>query len=113
MTEATPQPEGEPTEDVSPALRFLALVNLLLPIAGLLAHAAMYAAASPEWTAAYVRGPPIKVIAVVAFINLVGNWFHYRRTRMNLDIFARILTYLWILSIVLMVVYLARSPAAQ
>jgi hypothetical protein len=42
-------------------------------------------------------------------MTLVGNWFHYRRTAMNLDIASRIAIYLWILSSLLLWV---RTPGA-
>ena len=110
---AAPEPEGKQADGVAPVLRFLGLVMFLLPIAGILAHAAIYLLMSPEWMATYLRGTAGKVVAGVAFLNLVGNWLHYRRTRMRLDVFSRILTYLWIITIVLMVVHLTKSAAVQ
>ena len=102
---AAPTPTAE--EEISPLLRWLAIVMLAAPVAGLVAHVALYVAAlsgdvSPEALHAYVLGWGMKAVAFLAFVNLMGNWFHYRHTRMGLDIASRIMTYLWILSIVLL-----------
>jgi hypothetical protein len=96
--------ENEATDEVSPVTRALAVVMFALPVLGILFHAFIYATV-PPWSGDYLHGTGIKIVAAVSFVNLVGNWLHYRKTRMNLDIFARILTYLWILSIVLLVVH--------
>jgi hypothetical protein len=104
----TPQEQQEEQQDEarpeSSLLHWLAVAMFALPVVGILFHAFIYATV-PPWSNEYLRGTPIKIVAAVSFVNLVGNWFHYRRTRMNLDIFARILTYLWILTIVLLVVH--------
>jgi hypothetical protein len=97
-------PESKAPAGPSPLARALAIVMVVLPIAGMLFHVIIYVA-SPAWAAGYVRGSGLMAVAIVSFINLFGNWFHYRHTRMNLDILSRILAYLWVISILLMLVY--------
>lgn len=104
MPDEPPTPESQAPAGPSPLMRALAVVMVVLPIAGMLFHAFIYARA-PAWSNDYIRGPALKTVAIVSFINLFGNWFHYRHTRMNLDIFSRILAYLWVISILLMLVY--------
>ena len=107
MTASPPKPEGGAADEISPALRAIAYVLLAVPLAGIAAHAVIYlvAIASPEgqeWLREYIHSPALKIIAAVSFVCLVGNWFHYRRTRMTMDVFSRIAIYLWILTIVLL-----------
>jgi hypothetical protein len=97
-------PENEAPDEIPPVTCALAVVMFALPIVGLLFHAFIYATV-PPWSNDYIHGLGMKIVAAVSFANLVGNWLHYRHTRMSLDIFARILTYLWILSIVLLVIH--------
>jgi integral membrane sensor domain MASE1 len=89
-------------------MRALAVAMVVLPIAGMLFHAFIYAKA-PAWGNDYIRGPALKAVAIVSFINLFGNWFHYRHTRMSLDVLSRVLTYLLILSMVLMLPGVGRT----
>ena len=101
--------EPQTSESKAPAgpsllARALAVVMVVLPIAGMLFHVFIYLKA-PAWSNDYVRGPALKTVAIVSFINLFGNWFHYRWTRMNLDVVSRILTYLWVCSILLLLIY--------
>jgi len=102
MTETPPQPEEQAQDEMSPALRAIAVVMLVVPLLGLAFHAVVYLQFPRELADAYVFGPGLKIVAAVAFANLLANFFHYRHTRMSLDVAARILTYVWILSIVLM-----------
>ena len=104
MPDEPPKPESEVQDQESPLLYALAVVMFVLPIAGLLFHAFLYMTV-PPWTGDYLHGMGIKIVAGVSFANLVGNWLHYRNTRMTLDVYSRLLTYLWIVSIVLLVVH--------
>jgi hypothetical protein len=102
MTEDSPQPEEQTQDEVSPAVRAIAIVMLAVPLMGLAFHAVVYLQFPRELADAYVFGPWLKIVAAVAFANLLANFFHYRYTRMGMDVAARVLTYVWILSIVLM-----------
>ena len=104
MSDEPQAPENEAADEVSPLTYPLAVVILVLPVVGILFHGFIFLTA-PEWSNDYLHGAGIKIVAAIAFANLVGNWFHYRNTRMTLDVFSRILTYLWILTIVLLVVH--------
>jgi len=100
---AQAESEGEAAEASAWERRTAALL-MVVPVVGILIHAAffVYGVANPQWLTDYVFGPWMKVVAVLAFANLVGNWFHLRRTGMKLDIASRVVTYLWIVSIVLL-----------
>lgn len=104
MPDQPQTPESKAPPGPSPLARTLAVVMVALPIVGVLFHAFIYLTA-PAWSNAYVRGSALIAVAIVSFINLFGNWFHYRWTRMNLDVASRILTYLWICSILLLRIY--------
>jgi hypothetical protein len=85
---------------------------MAVPVVGILVHAAffLYGVAHPGWLHDYVYGPWLKyLVAPLSFANLVANWIHYRRTWMRLDIAARIMTYLWIISYVLLFLYCKRG----
>jgi hypothetical protein len=112
MTSSAPPPEAEtetgPDEGPSPAMRTLGIVMIVIPVLGLAAHVVMYLVAMdqggrPPWMVEYMHGPVMKIVGFLAFLNLVGNWLHYRHTRMRLDIAGRILTYFWIISLVLLI----------
>jgi hypothetical protein len=105
MSASTPDPQTE-TQPPSTLMRQLAIIMLILPAFGLVIHAAMLITiwtteSTPDWMLSYIKGYGIKLSVILAGINLLGNWFHYRHTRMPLDVLSRILTYLWILSLVL------------
>ena len=104
---ATPRPP-ESDQTVSPLLRLLAAVMLILPIAGLLGHAAVWGLLSHEVLRTYVYGPWLKAAVILAFFNLLGSFFHYRHTRLGIDIASRILPYLWLLSVILLL-HLSRT----
>jgi hypothetical protein len=102
MTAAPDNPEGgESQEAVSPAMRTLAVVLLVLPILGIGAHLALYLAA-PDRIRPYVLSWGLRAVAFASFANLLGSFFHYRKTGMRAVYAARLLTYLWILSIALL-----------
>jgi len=108
MSAAPQSPETETRSAVSPLMRTLAAVMLLAPIAGLAAHAAVWGLMSHEALRAYVYSPWLKAAVLLALFNLLGAFFHYRRTRMGIDIASRILTYLWLLSVILLL-HLSRT----
>ena len=107
MTVPPARPGAATTGGVSPMLRSLAILLLVVPLLGTAVHIAMYvmaigSAEGQDWVRAYIRGPALKVVGFATFVCLLGNWFHYRRTRMTLDIVSRIAIYVWILTIVLL-----------
>jgi len=113
MDKPAETPQVEAQDVISPGMRALGFLMLAVALLGLVIHVTMYlvamgAPARPDWLNAYLHGG-IQVDLVVAFVTLVGNWFHYRRTAMNLDILSRIAIYLWILSSLLLWV---RTPGA-
>ena len=93
---------GDPPEKEPPsvAMRLLAVAMLLVPVAGLVVHGILYA--YPHAGEAYLKTRWPMVAAALGVANLFANWFHYRRTRMGVDIASRILTYAWVLSLVWM-----------
>jgi len=114
MNEPAETPEAEAQDVLSPKMRALGILMMAAALLGLVAHVTMYLMAlgapeRPPWLNAYLLGPGIKVDLVLAFMTLVGNWFHYRHTAMNLDIASRIAIYLWIMSSLLLWV---RTPGA-
>ena len=114
MNEPAETPQAEAQDGPSPGMRTLGVLMLAVALLGLAIHVTMYlmalgAPVRPDWLTAYLHGPWIKVDLVLAFMTLVGNWFHYRHTAMNLDIASRIAIYLWIMSSLLLWV---RTPGA-
>jgi len=102
MAETSPEPDDQAQDEAPPVLRATAIVMLVVPLLGLAFHAVVYLQFPRELADAYVFGPGLKIVAGISFVNLMGNFFHYRRTRMRMDVASRILTYVWILTIVLM-----------
>jgi hypothetical protein len=111
LPEAEEPLEPELPEDLGPAPweRVTAWLLLAVPLAGIAVHGVLWHLATrgdsvPPWIRTYssLKEWGIKAVAVVAIACLVGNWLHFRRTRMPIDIASRIAIYLWILSIVLL-----------
>jgi hypothetical protein len=102
MAETPPQPEEQAQDEVSPAFRATAIVMLVVPLLGLAFHAVVYLQFPRELADAYVFGPGLKIVFAIAAANLLSNFFHYRHTRMGMDVASRILTYVWLLTIILM-----------
>jgi Na+/H+-dicarboxylate symporter len=99
-------------KEPSAAARQLAALILIVPIIGILVHAAfyVYGLSNREWLHDYVYGPWLRyLVAPLSFATLVANWLHYRQTRMNLDIASRIVVYLWITSYVLLFIYTRKA----
>ncbi len=91
------------TEDrrtVSSAMKALAAVLLLVPLAGLAVHVALYFR-WPEGAGQFGRTEWAKAEAIAAVLFVAASWFHWRRTRMKLVLAARVMAYLWIISIIL------------
>ncbi len=109
MSPTPPAAASEARDAASPLWRALGILIMVVPTAGLLLHLAFYALLEAEAMKGYVYGPWMKAAAVLALINLVANWFHYRKTRMRLDIASRVLTYLWVISMILLLK--ATAPA--
>jgi hypothetical protein len=103
MPTEAPQDETTPTP-ISPALKAVAWIMLVVPILGTGAHILLLAMADDpqwkEWLRAYSHGPVMITVVLLAFANLVGSWLHYRHTGMAKSVVARILTYCWIVSLV-------------
>ena len=99
MNAPSGQPAAPEPGKVSPALWVAAVVMLVVPIAGLAVHVVLYVSSDVTWVPAYKRYG-LALVGVLAFGNLVANYFHHRRTRMGLDMISRALTYLWVVSII-------------
>lgn len=105
MPDAEPQAESSPPA-VSSAMKAAAWVIMVVPVLGLAMHLTLYAMAGESadwkhWLIVYSHGWGMIVTLLLTFANLVCSWLHYRKTGMGLAVAARILTYLWILSLVL------------
>ena len=98
MNAPSGQPPAPEPRKVPPALWVAAVVMLVVPIAGLAVHAVLYFSSDVTWIPAY-RKYGLGLVGVLGFGNLVANYFHHRRTRMGLDTVSRVLTYLWVVSI--------------
>jgi hypothetical protein len=98
----TPPHEAADPEPPSPLMRALAWAMVALPALGIAAHLALWLAAPVDVIRAYTTGLGLKVAALAAVGNIVANWLHYRATGMRLDVLSRVLSYLWLISIVLL-----------
>jgi hypothetical protein len=109
---AQAESEGEAAEASAWERRTAALI-LVVPLLGIAVHAIffVYGRANPEWLYHYVFVGPwlMYVVAPLSFANLVASWMHYRRTGMRMDLAARIATYLWILSYVLLLLHCRKA----
>jgi hypothetical protein len=88
-----------PPPVVSPALKVLAVVMLVLPILGLAANLAIWRWA-PEWIVPYWRGKGMHAVIVLASINMTVAFFHRRRTKMRTAFAAQLLSLAWLASFV-------------
>jgi len=96
------RPDAEPPAGPSALMKVLAAVLLVVPALGVALHMWIWADFDDEAVGDFVRSPWLKAEAIGAFLVLLGNWFHYRHTRMKVDIVSRIVTYLWAISMVLL-----------
>lgn len=101
MTDPTPAASHRAARSLSPAMRALGYVLLLVAVAGVIAHVVLYLLPWAEYGQPFTRSIGLKVSFGLAFATLAANIFHYHRTHMRLDIASRILTYVWIISIAL------------
>ncbi|MBL7139667.1 MAG: hypothetical protein ISS74_02025 [Planctomycetes bacterium] len=97
-----PSTGAEPDAPPSPLMQILAVVLLIVPAAGIALHLWIWLQFDDDALADYIRSIWLKASALMAFVLLVGNWFHYRHTRMKVDIVSRVVTYLWAISMVLL-----------
>ncbi len=102
MTNEPIETEADRDDGPSALMKALAAVMLVIPLAGIAWHVYVSLALDDEAVSAYLRSLWLKALALVAFFNLLGNWFHYRHTRMKVDLASRILTYVWVISMVLL-----------
>ena len=100
MTEPGSPPPDAADGRPSRAARVLGALLLAVAILGLVFHAAFYFTVSREQHVAYAQGAGMRVVVFLAFANLLAAIFHYHRTRMRLVFWARVATYLWIISLV-------------
>jgi len=100
MPEPPSGPESETPAGPSATMRALAVVLFVLPIVGIAAHLALFAA-PPEWVSIYFHTGAMPAVAFLAFLNIFGSYFHYRRTGMRLDIASRILANVWLVCMIL------------
>jgi hypothetical protein len=113
MPAAAPHDETAPAP-MSPTMKTVVWISVAVPLVGTVAHVALLALAdgSAGWTqrlVEYRRSWVIYAVALLACANFVVSWLHYRRTSSGLAIVARILTYLWIISLV----FIWKAPAAD
>jgi len=95
-------PETGDADRPGTLLHLVAAVMLVLPLAGIVWHVYLYYTVTDEAVAEYIRSVWLKASVFVAFAILVANWFHYRATRMKVDLASRILTYVWVISMILL-----------
>jgi hypothetical protein len=74
---------------------------LAVAAAGVIVHLVIYLLPWAEYGEPFTRGAALRISFGLSFATLAGNIFHYHRTHMRLDIASRILTYVWIVSIIL------------
>jgi hypothetical protein len=112
MSAPAPQDEAPPAP-IPTFWKVIGWVALVLPILGIAAHVTLLGMArdSDQWTrwvVDYRRSSFVWVVSTVACVNLAASWFHYRRTGSPVSVVSRILTYLWIISLV----FIWQVPAA-
>jgi len=103
------EPASPPTEPagprraraLSPAMRAAGYALLGLAAAGVVVHLVIYLLPWAAYGEPFARSAALKVSFGLSFATLAGNIFHYHRTHMRLDVASRILTYIWIGSIIL------------
>ncbi len=101
MTTSPPQDSGDERQKNVKLMVILGLVMLIVPLAGTAFNVGLYLWGSVEQIRWYFGGVG-KIVVGLAIVNLLANWFHYRHTRMSMDIVSRILTYIWVLSFMLL-----------
>lgn len=93
--------EADKPEEISTRLQLVGWVLLALPVLGIAWH--LYLLAGPlGLVEAYTKGPAAKIVGGLAVVNVLATWIHYRWTHMKVTIVARVATYLWLISVVLL-----------
>ena len=95
---APPPHSPTPGTQVSPLMRGLGIVMLVVPVAGTVVNVALLAGLMPEWAQAYRASHVLAAGMLLSVVVLFGSHFHYRRTRMRIDIASRIAANLWLFS---------------
>jgi len=95
---APPPHSPTPGTQVSPLMRVLGIVMLVVPVAGTVVNVALLAGLAPEWAQAYRESHVLAAGMLLSVAVLFGSHFHYRRTRMRIDIASRIAANLWLFS---------------
>jgi hypothetical protein len=88
-----------PSDAVSPVMRGIGLGLLLAPILGTLVNIGLMLAGPPGWLRPYPVVPVMAVVGVLAVTDLFASYFHYRVTRMRMDVASRLLANVWLLSV--------------
>ena len=109
MNASPSSPDNDSHDEVSPLLRFLAVAMLVLPIAGLAVDVVLLVAGVPEWLRGDRLAQVMTAPALLAVANLFGSYFHYRRTGMRINGITRILTNLWLLSVLVLIALALKS----
>jgi hypothetical protein len=94
----SPSPSAAADTGVSPLMRVLGVVMLVVPIVGTLVNVALLAGLSDAWAQAYRESHVLAAGMLLSVVVLFGSHFHYRRTRMRIDIVSRIAANLWLFS---------------
>jgi hypothetical protein len=104
MTQTPAEPQGEAAPGISPAMRALGLVMLVLAVAGVAVHLVLLVLRVEliEGIREYFHSKAMHAVLVLAFLNLFTCYFHYRRTGMRLDFITRILSNVWIVLVLLL-----------
>jgi len=97
-----PATGAEPAGPPSALMQVLAVVMFVAPAAGIAWHAFVYLTYDLDAVIAYGAGPLMAASAMTAAVLVLLNWFHYRHTRMKMDLVSRVLAYLWIISAALL-----------
>ena len=98
MIAPSPPPEAVPGPAVSPLMRGLGVILFVMPVAGTLINVALLTGLLDEWAQAYRESHVLAAGMFLSVIVLFGSHFHYRRTRMRIDIGSRIAANLWLFS---------------
>lgn len=98
MIGPSPSQSAAPGTGVSPLMRILGVVMLVVPIVGTLVNVALLAGLSDAWAQGYRESHVLAAGMLLSVVVLFGSHFHYRRTRMRIDIVSRIAANLWLFS---------------
>ena len=98
MIASSPSPEAVPRPAVSPLMRLIGIVLFVAPVAGTVVNVALLAGLSDAWAQSYRESHVLAAGMFLSVAVLFGSHFHYRRTRMRIDIGSRIAANLWLFS---------------